>query len=201
MTKAIIFLQQGWAEWEAGAVLPLLKLFCQSEIRIVTPDGGPATSISGIRAGADGAFSQVSPDEADVFIAIGSDAWPSFHDDRYLELLGGVLDCGRVLGTICAATIGPARAGLFGSRAHTSNGRAWLRRHVPDYAGAALYQDTPQAVSDARLVTAPGSAPNTFASAILRLVCPAAEQAISDNEGLMQSEWSARARSKTRPVQ
>ncbi len=190
MTKVIVFLQPGWAEWEAGAVLPLLKLFCRAEMRVVTPDGGPAASISGIRATSDGAFAEVGPDEADVFIAIGSDAWPSFRDDRYLDLLRGALDRGRVLGAICAATIGPARAGLFRSRAHTSNGRDWLRQQAPDYAGAALYRDTPSAVSDDRLVTAPGSAPNTFASAILRLIRPEAAQTIVDNEALMQREWS-----------
>jgi putative intracellular protease/amidase len=190
MTKTIAFFQPGWAEWEAGSVLPLLKLFFKADVSIVTPDGAPVTSIGGIRASADGAFADVAPDDADVFIAIGSDAWAGYHDDRYFDLLRNALERGRLVGLICAATIGAARAGIFSSRAHTSNGREWLQQHVPDYAGAALYEDKAHAVSDDLLVTAPGSAPNTFASAILRLVSPEAAQAIAENETRMRREWS-----------
>ncbi|HEX4742160.1 MAG TPA: DJ-1/PfpI family protein [Caulobacteraceae bacterium] len=193
MTKVIAFFQPRWAEWEAGSVLPLLKLFFKADVNIVTPDGAPVTSIGGIRAGADGAFTDVAPDDADVFIAIGSDAWINYHDDRYFEVLRNALERGRVVGTICAATIGAARAGVFNSRSHTSNGRGWLQQHVPDYAGAALYEDVAHAVSDDRLVTAPGSAPNTFASEILRQIRPEAAQAIAENEALMRREWLPQA--------
>jgi putative intracellular protease/amidase len=193
MTKTIAFFQPGWADWEAGSVLPLLKLFCKADVSVVTPDGAPVTSIGGVRAAADGAFADVAADDADVFVAIGSDAWINYHDEQYFEVLRHALERGRVVGAICAATIGAARAGLFNSRSHTSNGREWLQRHVPDYAGAALYEDTARAVSNDRLVTAPGSAPNTFAASILRLIRPEAEQAIAENEALMRREWSPQA--------
>ena len=45
-------------------------------------------------------------------------------------------------------------------------------------------------MSDVRIVTVPGSAPNTFALAILRLVRPEAARAIAENEKLMRREWA-----------
>ena len=41
------------------------------------------------------------------------------------------------------------------------------------------------------LVSAPGSAPATFASAMLRLVAPRHIDAIDANDALMAREWSA----------
>lgn len=190
MTRTIAFLQPGWAEWEAGSVLPLLKMFCGADVKIVTPDGGPVTSIGGIRACADAAFADLSPSDADVFVAIGSDAWVDYRENAYFDLLRRALDQGAVVGAICAATVGAARAGLFATRAHTSNGRDRLVGQAPGYPGSALYRDVGHAVSDDRLVTAPGSAPNTFASAILRQIRPDAERAIAENEGVMRREWS-----------
>jgi putative intracellular protease/amidase len=50
-----------------------------------------------------------------------------------------------------------ARAGLIQGRRHTSNGRAYLEAHVPDYRDGEHYVDTP-AVRDRGLVTASGLA-------------------------------------------
>ena len=50
---------------------------------------------------------------------------------------------------------------------HTSNAPDFLAG-AEGYAGQAHYRDTPQAVRDGRLITAPGSAPMTFAAEIYR---------------------------------
>ena len=65
-----------------------------------------------------------------------------------------------------------ARAGLFENTAHTSNGRDWILRHLPDYGGRENYRDVPHAVTDGRIVSAPGSAPGTFALAFLEALYP-----------------------------
>ena len=48
--------------------------------------------------------------------------------------------------------------------------------HVPGYPGVEAYQDVPRAVRDGRLVTAPGSAPGTFAIALEALYPERGEQ-------------------------
>ena len=194
MARVVAFFQPGWADWEAGSVLALLREHFGAEVCVATPDGRPQTSIGGIRAAADAAFADIGPGDAEVFLAIGSDAWPDFHDEAFFELLHQALRADKIVGTICAATVAAARAGLFEGRAHTSNGQAWLLGHAPAYAGAEAYIESPRAIVDGRLVSAPGSAPGTFASSILRLLAPRHAAAIDENDALMAREWAAPAR-------
>lgn len=190
MTRVIAFFQPGWADWEAGSVLAMLREHFAAGIRVVTPDGGPQTSIGGVRAAADGAFGEVRTADADVFLAIGAEAWMAFHDEAFFALLRAAVAEDKIVGAICAGTVAAARAGLFADRAHTSNGRAWLSGEAPGYAGAEGYVDTPRAVTAGRLVSAPGSAPGTFSSAILRLVAPEHAAAIGENDAVMAREWT-----------
>ena len=75
MTVAVALLQPGWADWEAGPVLALLRRELKVQIEIATPDGEPETSIGGILAASDYRFDDPVLSDADLFIAIGSDAW------------------------------------------------------------------------------------------------------------------------------
>jgi putative intracellular protease/amidase len=193
MTKVVAFFQPGWADWEAGPVLALLREHFAASVSIATPDGAPQTSIGGVRAAADAAFADIGPGDADIYLAIGSDAWPDFHDEAFFRLLRGALDSGKTVGAICAATVAAARAGLFEGRAHTSNDRAWLLGQGPAYAGAEGYVDTPRAVVDGGLVSAPGSAPQTFASAVARLLAPQAATRLDRRDAMMAREWGATA--------
>ncbi|HEY2659253.1 MAG TPA: DJ-1/PfpI family protein [Caulobacteraceae bacterium] len=190
MTRVVAFFQPGWADWEAAPILSLLREYMGGEIRIATPDRGPQTSIGGVRAAADAAFADIGPGDADLFLAIGSDAWPGYHDEAFFDLLRGAVDGGAIVGAICAGTVAAARAGLFEGRAHTSNGREWLSNTAPGYAGVATYVDTPKAVSDGRVVSAPGSAPQTFASEIARLIAPGSHALLLERDLLMQREWT-----------
>lgn len=188
--RAIAFLQPGWADWEAGHVLPLLREHFGVEVRTATPDGGPQVSIGGLEARADTHFAEVKPADADIFLAIGSDAWPGFHDERFFALLREALDQDRIVGVICAATVAGARAGLFEGRDHTSNGKDWLLGHAPGYAGVERYCESGPAVADGRLVSAPGRAPNTFAIEIARLVRPEAAKGLAEYEVESRREWA-----------
>ncbi len=98
---------------------------------------------------------------------------------------------GGVVGGICAGTLALARAGLFRDRAHTSNGRNWILEHLPDYAGAEHYRDVPHAVADRRLVSAPGSAPGTFALAFLDALYPEQKEEVAALRRFLTSEHRA----------
>lgn len=172
MTRVVAFLQPGWADWEAGPVLAYLRAHAGAEVKIATPDGGPQPSIGGVVAQSDIAFGDVGPDEADIYLAIGSDAWPGYQDEAFFRLLQDAHANGNVVGAICGATVAAARAGLFEGRRHTSNDRAWLAEIASGYLGAELYQDVHHAVVDNRVVSAGGVAPNTFAIEILNLAQP-----------------------------
>jgi putative intracellular protease/amidase len=188
--RAVAFFQPGWADWEAGQVLPLLREQLGCEIRVATPDGSAQTSIGGVRALADDAFADIGPRDAEIYLAIGSDRWIQFRDEVFYGLLREALASGAIVGVICAATVAAARAGLFEGRAHTSNGRGWLAEMAPGYAGAERYIDTPRAVRDGGLVSAAGLAPASFAVEVMQLVAPEKQTAIDEYRSLMSLEWA-----------
>lgn len=191
MTVAVAFFQPGWADWEAGSVLALLREHLGVQIEIATPDGEPQTSIGGVLAAADYKFSDPVLSDADVFLLIGSDAWVGFRDEAVFGLLRQAVADGKIVGAICAGTVAAARARLFEGRAHTSNGQDWLLEQEAGYAGADGYVDTPRAVTAGKVVSASGLAPITFAAAVGRLIAPESEQMLAGYEAMFAKEFSA----------
>jgi putative intracellular protease/amidase len=172
MTQIGFVFIQGFADWEFGHLAGALPEWFADRAEALTPDGGPVVSMGGFAlAGARG----LSPDEnsdLDAVAVIGSDGWAAESPPDVAPLLTAVAERGGVVGGICAGTLALARAGLFAERAHTSNGREWIQKLVPGYAGAMHYRDVPHAVADRRVISAPGSAPATFALAFLAALYP-----------------------------
>ncbi len=190
MTVAVAFLQPGWADWEAGSVLALLRRELKVQIEVATPDGEPETSIGGVLAAADYRFDDPVLNDADVFLLIGSDSWAEGENKAVSGLLRQAFADGKVVTGICAGTTALAHAGLFEGRRHTSNDREWLLKTVADYPGAEHYVDTAKAVTDGKVVSASGLAPVTFAAAVARLIAPEAEEAIAGYEAMFAKEFS-----------
>lgn len=188
MKRCIALFNHGWADWEAGFVLAALREHFGFSVRIATPGGVEVASIGGVRAAADLAFDAVDPGEAEVLLVIGSVRWVAVEDPAVTALLRRARAAGLVLGAICAGTLAAARAGLLDDRPHTSNSLAFLRDRAPAYGGAAFYRDQPRAVTGGRLVTAPGSAPASFAVAVLRLALPEREADIAAYEAMLGAE-------------
>jgi putative intracellular protease/amidase len=190
MTIAVAFFQPGWADWEAGAVLALLRRYVKVQIEVATPTGDPETSIGGVLAAADYRFDDPVLSDADVYILIGSDEWTKGETPAISALIRQAFADGKIVAGICAGTTALARAGLFEGRKHSSNGKDWLAEQVPGYAGADHYVDTPKAVTDGKLVSASGLAPVTFAAAVARLIAPEQEEMIAGYEAMFAKEFS-----------
>lgn len=190
MTKRCIALfHHGWADWEAGFVLAALREYFGVAVRIATPGGAEATSIGGVRAAADLAFADVRAEDLDLLLVIGSERWSAEQNPEVVALLKAVNAAGKPIGAICAGTLAAARAGLLDGRAHTSNSLAFLRTKAEDYVGADRYVDTPRAVSEGGVVTAPGSAPGSFSVAVLRLAAPDQTEAIDGYAAMLAAEY------------
>lgn len=190
MTIAVAFLQPGWADWEAGPVLALLREHFGVQVEIATPDGEPQTSIGGMLAAADYRFSDPVLSDADVFLLIGSDAWTSYADEALFGLLRQAVADGKIVGAICAGTVAAARARLFEGRQHTSNGKDWLVEQAPGYDGDG-YVDQARAVTGGKVVSASGVAPVSFAASVARLIAPEAEEQIQAYEAVFAREFAA----------
>lgn len=191
MTKRCIALfHDGWADWEAGFILAALREYFGFEVRIATPDGAEVMSIGGVRAAADLAFADVAPEDLDLLLVIGSERWSEEDNPEVVDLLRRANAAGKPIGAICAGTLAVARAGLLDGRAHTSNSLEFLQKAAAGYGGTARYVQTPRAVSDGGVVTAPGSAPGSFSVEVLRLAVPEQAGMIDGYAKMLAAEYA-----------
>lgn len=127
--------------------------------------------------------------DLDALAVIGSDHWAAENHPDITPLLNAIAEHGGVIGGICAGTLALARAGLSKIRAHPSNGRDWILHHLPDYVGADRYRDVPHAIVDNQVISAPGSAPGTFAIAFLEALHPDPTEQFSEMRAMFASEY------------
>ena len=170
-TIGFIFIQ-GFADWEYGLLSASAVEWFGARAVAIGPSGDELVSMSGFRLRPECSLNSLENQGLDAIAVIGSDQWASPDRPDPSQLLNAVAARGGVVGGICAGTLALARAGLFAKVRHTSNGRDWILHHEPDYAGKANYEDVPHAVADGRIVSAPGSAPGTFAASFLGALYP-----------------------------
>jgi len=162
-----LFVVPGFADWEAAHAIAELRRHGGYSVEVVSLDGSPVESMGGVLVTPSRKLSDVSAKDVAAFIMPGGDTWE--RDDPPPELFEVLtaLDAERVpIAAICAATIAAVRAGLTRGRRHTSNGLAYLRHHVPDYADAEGYVEAP-AVRDRGLITASGLSDVEFAQELM----------------------------------
>lgn len=170
-TIGFVFIE-GFADWEYGLLAASAVEWFGARAVSLTPGGRPVTGISGFRLAPDRSAGIDENADLDAVAVIGSDQWAGKTPPDVAQLLNAVATRGGVVGGICAGTLALARAGMFEQAKHTSNGRDWINGHEAGYAGDGNYLDVPHAVADGKIVSAPGSAPGTFALAFLKTLYP-----------------------------
>ncbi|MFD2058317.1 DJ-1/PfpI family protein [Mesorhizobium calcicola] len=188
-TIGFLFIE-GFADWEYGLLAASAVEWFGARAVSLTPDGKPVTGISGFRLTPDRSAEAGENADLDAIVVIGSDLWAGKAPPDAAELLTSVASRGGVVGGICAGTLALARAGLFEQARHTSNGRNWINDHEAGYAGAGNYQDVPYAVADGKVVSAPGSAPGTFALAVLKTLYPERGSDLAQMRTLFAKEYA-----------
>jgi putative intracellular protease/amidase len=177
----------GFADWEPAHALAELRRHGGYRVEVVGLTTAPVESMGGLRVHPSRSIADVNLGDVAVFILPGGDRWESSELEPELATLLGELDTAGVpLAAICGATVAIARAGLLRGRRHTSNGRSYLRDHVPGYDGAAEYVDAP-AVRDRGLITASGLADVEFAAELFNEL-----EVLSESD---RAEWTVLFRS------
>jgi putative intracellular protease/amidase len=190
-TKTIGFVFiPGIADWEYGLLSASAVEWFGAKAVSLSPDGKAVKSASGFNLTPDRAADAADNSDLDAVAVIGSDGWAAEGAPDVSGLLQAVGKRDGVVGGICAGTLALARAGLFEGAAHTSNGRDWILRHLPDYAGRENYSDVPHAVADGRIVSAPGSAPGTFALAFLGALYPDKSAELAEMRSMFAREYA-----------
>ena len=162
---AVIFVE-AFADWEVGFLTSALRDFFDTDVKYFTPTGESVTSEGGMRIIPDGKISDIEPHSFAALAVAGSNKWAADDAPDLKSLFDGMIAENKVVGVICAATLAAARAGVFAERKHTSNDQKWINEKLPNYAGASNYQSVKGAVADKNVVSAPGSAPASFALAM-----------------------------------
>ncbi|MBZ9997746.1 DJ-1/PfpI family protein [Mesorhizobium sp. BH1-1-4] len=190
-SKTIGFLFiEGFADWEYGLLAASAVEWFGARAVSLTPGGKPVTGISGFRLTPDRSAGVDENADLDAIAVIGSDQWAAKAAPDVAGLLSAVATRDGVVGGICAGTLALARAGLFENARHTSNGRDWINRHEAGYAGDGNYQDVPHAVAEGKIVSAPGSAPGTFALAFLQSLYPEKSSDLARMRALFAKEYA-----------
>ncbi|GAA0586826.1 DJ-1/PfpI family protein [Caenispirillum bisanense] len=190
MGTVAILLTDRFADWESAYVTGIGRPFYGIGTRILSPDGGPVASQGGVTVVPDGALATFYAAAGDVLLICGGLHWQQPAATDVGPVARQVLEAGGSVAGICAGTLALARAGLLDSCRHTSNDPGFLTAHAPGYRGGDHYVDSPAAVRDGRIITAPGTAPATFAAEVFR-AAGVAEEAVSQFLAMLAAEFRA----------
>lgn len=169
MTIIINILTDRYADWECALTMAAGRAYYGLDVRTATPGGTPVTSAGGLRITPDYAVEDLQLSDFDALLINGGAIWEGEDAPDISKLLKAAHAEGKIIGGICGATLALGNAGLLDNIKHTSNGADYLKA-APKYAGSALYQDVPEAVSDANVVTAAGTAPVSFMREVMTLL-------------------------------
>lgn len=171
MTSTVyLYVTDTMADWEPGhAIAHIVKPDWQREpgrfvVRTVGASLDPIRTMGGVTILPDTTFDQVDPAGAAMLILTGADTWhlPDQHRAA-LTTTTAFLDAGVPVAAICGATFGLAAAGILDDHDHTSNAAEYLA--MSGYAGGSRFQQV-KAINDRGLITASGTNPVDFATAI-----------------------------------
>jgi len=165
MTTILTILTEGFADWETTLLNAVAHSFYKVETKYATPGGKPVTSSGNMTVTPHLALEAVDAADYDAIIVCGGSIWQSPEAPDMAPLLSDARAKGKLIGLICDGTVAGARAGLLDTIRHTSNGDGYL--DFTGYQGKQLYRDTPAAVTDGRVVTAGGTSPVSFMSAVM----------------------------------
>jgi len=180
---AYALLRNGFADWEAASALAELRRTFEYPVRTIGLTSEPVVSMGGFKVTADLTLAEFDPESAGILILPGGDAWTEGEQLEVSHAVRAVVASGRPVAAICGATLALAHAGLLDDRLHTSNGKGFIEKHVPEYQGQNSYRPL-RSVRDRGVITANGLAPFAFAAEIFRALVPECEGDIQIYESL-----------------
>lgn len=177
MPKIALVLSPGFADWEYAFIAGTGGPFYGMDVEFFAPIPGKLVSQGGLTATVSRGTQEIAGWSPDVVAVIGSFGWQHEGAPDISDVLTAQRARGGSVAGICGGTLALARAGLLDKVRHTSNDLAFLTDNAPKYAGASRYAVSPKAITDDRIITAPGTAPTSFTAAVLEAAGMDAETA------------------------
>ena len=164
--KVAIVLTQGFADWEYALIAGVGKSFYGLDVEFFSPDTGEIVSQGGLVTTVSQNIDQISTWSPKVVAVIGGTLWASENAPDISKLLKMQHLDGGIVAGICGGTLALARAKLLDETMHTSNDIDFLNKNAKAYRGADYFRESASAIFDKDVITAPGTAPVSFAAKI-----------------------------------
>lgn len=166
MARIALLLTPGFADWEYALIAGTGAPFYGQEVGFFSPMSGQFQSQGGLTVTVEANLQQCAEWQPDVVVVVGGMIWESAQAPDVSAFLHASLERGATVAGICGGTLALARAGLLDAVPHTSNSVEFLQANAAAYKGSAQYQDSTAAVVADRIITAKGSSPVSFTSAV-----------------------------------
>lgn len=164
--KTYVFLNDHYADWEIGYVLPELQRGGRN-VHSFGLTKAPVTSGGSLRVIPEMGVDEVQINRGDLLILCGGWFWKDFESSKLDALVRSARKDGAVVAGICAATGYLAKIGLLDNIRHTSNSLEFLFERAPAYKGGERYLKE-MAVCDQDVITAGGLGAVDFTCEILK---------------------------------
>jgi putative intracellular protease/amidase len=183
VNTAYVLIQSGYADWEAASAMAELRRTFGFAVKTIALSTETVVSMGGLKVNPDLHLSAFVPQSADILIIPGGESWTHGELPEVSKAARAMVELGRPVAAICAATLALAHCGLLNDRLHTSNGMNFISEYVREYRGEKFYRTSPS-VHDRSVITANGLAPFAFAAEIFRALAPERESDIAMYEEL-----------------
>lgn len=170
MKKILVFLTDGYADWEPALIAAeLSKSEYDFEVKTIALNKQPKKSMGGFHVLPDYGLDEPVFQECDIALLIvpGGTGWGDVKNHKVTSLIDACLKRNIPVAAICDGVTFLANKGYLDSVRHTGNTLEYLKQMAPNYKGQELFVEE-QAVSDGNFITANGTAPIEFAREILK---------------------------------
>ena len=166
MSKIAIILTRGFADWEYAFIAGTGGPFYGLDVRFFGAPIGPLVSQGGLNVSTTLSTDDLLAWQPNVVVVVGGMAWETEDAPDIGKLLTALHEQGTAIAGICGGTLALARSSLLDGVRHTSNDLSFLTQNAPEYKGEGNYKKSASALVDGRMITAPGTAPTSFAAAV-----------------------------------
>ncbi|MGC9934414.1 type 1 glutamine amidotransferase family protein [Priestia aryabhattai] len=168
MKKVLVFITDGFADWEASYVTAELnKPGTGFQVQTIAIDNNPKVSMGGLTVLPDYSLQDFSSKLEFVMLIIpGGTGWREKKNHQVKKLVSFCFEHNIPVAAICDATTFLGNYGFLDQNKHTGNSLPYLKEGAPNYRGDENYIEA-QSVSDGCLITANGSGALEFSRDIL----------------------------------
>lgn len=169
MKKVLVFITDGFADWEASYVTAELnKPGTAFQVHTIAIDKDSKVSMGGLTVIPDYSLQEFSFElDFTMLIIPGGTGWREEKNHQVKQIVHFCFEKNIPVAAICDATTFLGNYEFLDHHKHTGNSLPYLKEGAPNYRGDENYKDE-QSVSDGHLITANGSGALEFSRDILK---------------------------------